>query len=84
MGGQIDRQTQREMMRSDLLVQGTRLGTPDPKGCYDIGLPSSSSLFELMAARLSSLRCGQNIVNIKHMSPFAPLLARITICSSSF
>jgi len=53
--------------------QGTRLGTPDPKGCYDIGLPSSSSLFELMAARLSSLRCGQSIANIKRISPLAPL-----------
>ncbi|KAK9805344.1 hypothetical protein WJX73_004179 [Symbiochloris irregularis] len=63
--------------------QGTRLGSNDPKGCYDIGLPSSRSLFQLHAERIKRLQHVAALHDAKGRKPSARPLIKWYIMTSS-
>ena len=51
--------------------QGTRLGSSDPKGCYNIALPSQKSLFQLQAEKIIRL---QHLVGRSSIIPWSAYL----------
>ncbi|KAJ0240035.1 UDP-N-acetylglucosamine diphosphorylase 2 [Hirschfeldia incana] len=62
--------------------QGTRLGSSDPKGCFNIGLPSGKSLFQIQAERIL---CVQRLAaQAMSESPTRPVAIQWYIMTSPF